>query len=111
MSNDSARLPPGDGMAQPQPDTQRLTAVELRVTSLETEMLLLRTKHTDTRRTLDLLRVMVEGIVTSQGAIRESLGQLAARDEKLVPLIQLLDERLASIEKKIDRRNEEKGNA
>lgn len=105
----SAPGTPSGNSGQPQTDTQRLMAVETRVTSLETEMLLLRTKHTDTRRTLDLLRVMVEGIATSQGAIRESLGQLAARDEKLVPLIQLLDERLASIEKKIDRRNEEKG--
>lgn len=92
---------------QPKTDTQRLRAVEADVHSLKNRVGSLETRADTTKRTLDILRVMVEGIVTSQASIRDDQGVVKAS-------VGLLLEKVEGMSDKLDRhlaRDEEKRNA
>lgn len=95
---------------QPKTDTQRLRAVEADVHSLKNRVGSLETRADTTKQTLNLLRVMVEGIVVSQASIRDDLGFLKASAES----VGLLLEKVDWMAEKLDRhmlRDEEKRNA
>lgn len=94
MSQDNAGTPqtPGNGPTSPRVVTERLERVEANVYSLQTRVNSLEAKQVDTRRTMDLLRVMVESIVAAQSEIRDDLGILKAGNEAMGVLLQKVDD-------------------
>lgn len=95
----SAPGTPSGNSGQPQTDTQRLRAVEAKVHSLIPRVDALEARQQDTKRRLDLLRSLVESVLSAQGSIRDDLGELKAAVEVVGNLVGHVED----LGRKIDR--------
>lgn len=106
--------PPGNSSGesgQPKTDTQRLRAVEVAVQSLVPRVAKLEERTTETRRSLEILKVMVTTVLDKQEEIRDSLGVMSATRDAVVVIMEKLDMLDRKIDKLPCRDEGEKANA